>query len=112
MRRSGAVGRRGDPSTDCTRLNLDVRQHVAAIGRRASTLCKHEAGLRQQLTLFHACHNFVLPHGGGADGSGLESERSPPVWRCPVAPITDGLRASPFNMCFEFAKLLPHVKIP
>ena len=25
-------------------------------------MCKHEAGLRQQLTLFHAYHNFVLPH--------------------------------------------------
>src|SRR5215475_4392476 len=36
------------------RLNLDFRQHVAAIRRRVNTLCKHEAGLRQQLTLFHA----------------------------------------------------------
>lgn len=44
------------------RLNLDFRQHVAAIGRRVNTLCKHEAGLHQQLTLFHAYHNFVLPH--------------------------------------------------
>ena len=44
------------------RLNLDVRQHVAAIGRRVNTLCKHEAGLRQQLALFHTYHNFVLPH--------------------------------------------------
>jgi IS1 family transposase len=44
------------------RLNLDLRQHVAAIGRRVNTLCKHEAGLRQQLTLFHAYHNFMLPH--------------------------------------------------
>ena len=44
------------------RLNLDFRQHVAAIGRRVNTLCKHEAGLRQQLALFHAYHNFVLPH--------------------------------------------------
>jgi hypothetical protein len=44
------------------RLNLDFRQHVAAIGRRVNTLCKHEAGLRQQLTLFHIFHNFVLPH--------------------------------------------------
>jgi IS1 family transposase len=43
-------------------LNLDFRQHVAAIGRRVNTLCKHEAGLRQQLTLFHTYHNFVLPH--------------------------------------------------
>src|SRR5215510_15080530 len=30
------------------RLNLTIRQHVAAVGRRVSTLCKHEAGLRQQ----------------------------------------------------------------
>jgi IS1 family transposase len=44
------------------RLNLDFRQHVAAIGRRVNTLCKHEAGLRQQLALFHTSHNFVLPH--------------------------------------------------
>jgi IS1 family transposase/transposase-like protein len=44
------------------RLNLDFRQHVAAIGRRVNTLCKYEAGLCQQLTLFHVCHNFVLPH--------------------------------------------------
>jgi IS1 family transposase/transposase-like protein len=44
------------------RLNLDFRQHVAAIGRRVTTLCKHETGLRQQLALFHVYHNFVLPH--------------------------------------------------
>jgi IS1 family transposase len=44
------------------RLNLDLRQHVAAIGRRVNTLCKHEAGLRQQLALFQVYHNFVLPH--------------------------------------------------
>ena len=35
---------------------------MAAIGRRVNTLCKHAAGLRQQLTLFHAYHNCVLPH--------------------------------------------------
>jgi IS1 family transposase len=44
------------------RLNLDFRQHVAAIGRRVNTLGKHEAGLRHQLTLFQTYHNFVLPH--------------------------------------------------
>jgi IS1 family transposase/transposase-like protein len=44
------------------RLNLDVRQHVAAIGRRVNTLCKHEAGLRQQLAIFQTYHHFVLPH--------------------------------------------------
>jgi len=44
------------------RLNLDVRQHVAAIGRRVNTLCTQEAGLRQQLVVYQVYHNFVLPH--------------------------------------------------
>ena len=44
------------------RLNLSLRQHVAAIGRRVSTLCKGEDGLRQQLALYHVYYNFVLPH--------------------------------------------------
>jgi IS1 family transposase len=44
------------------RLNLDIRQRVAAIGRRVNTLCQDEAGLRDQLALFHVYHNFVLPH--------------------------------------------------
>jgi hypothetical protein len=44
------------------RLNLSIRQHVAAVGRRVTTLCKGEDGMRQQLVLFHAYHNFCLPH--------------------------------------------------
>ncbi len=44
------------------RLHLDFRQHVAAIGRRVNTLCKHEAGLRPQLAVFQAHHNCCLPH--------------------------------------------------
>ena len=44
------------------RLNLDFRQHVAAIGRRVNTVCKQEAGLRQQLALFKTYHHFCLPH--------------------------------------------------
>ena len=55
-------GRRGDPSTDCNRLNLDIRQRVAAVGRRVNTLCKGEDNLRQQLVVFQVYHNFVLPH--------------------------------------------------
>ena len=45
------------------RLNLTIRQHVAAIGRRVSTLCKGEEGLDQQLALYHSYYNFCLPHG-------------------------------------------------
>jgi hypothetical protein len=35
------------------RINLSIRQHVAAVGRRVSTLCKGEDGLRQQRALYH-----------------------------------------------------------
>jgi IS1 family transposase len=44
------------------RINLSIRQHVAAVGRRVSTLCKGEDGLQQQLALYHVYYNFCLPH--------------------------------------------------
>ena len=44
------------------RLNLDLRQRVAAVGRRVNTLCKGEDSLGQQLVLFQSYHNFCLPH--------------------------------------------------
>src|SRR5712664_2229522 len=44
------------------RINLTIRQHVAAVGRRVSTLCKGEDGLRQQLAVFHCYDNCCLPH--------------------------------------------------
>jgi hypothetical protein len=44
------------------RLKLSLRQHVAPVGRRTSTLCKGEDGVRQQLAVYHAYYNFCLPH--------------------------------------------------
>ena len=44
------------------RVNLSMRQHVAAVGQRVSTLCKGEDGVRQQLGLSHTYYNFCLPH--------------------------------------------------
>jgi hypothetical protein len=44
------------------RLNLDIRQCVASVGRRANTLCQGEEGLLDRLVLFQTYHNFVLPH--------------------------------------------------
>src|SRR5262245_49861968 len=44
------------------RLNLDIRQRVAAVGRRVNTLCQGEEGLLDRLVLFQTYHNFVLPH--------------------------------------------------
>src|SRR5205809_476753 len=55
-------GRRSDPPIDCNRVNLTIRQHVAAVGRRVMTLCKGAEGLRQQLALYHVYYNFCLPH--------------------------------------------------
>jgi IS1 family transposase len=44
------------------RLNLTIRHHVAAVGRRVTTLCKGEEGLQQQLALYQTYYNFCLPH--------------------------------------------------
>src|SRR5215831_7650513 len=44
------------------RLNLDIRQRVAAVGRRVNTLCQGADGLRQQLGVYHVYDNFCLPH--------------------------------------------------
>jgi hypothetical protein len=44
------------------RINLTLRQHVAAVGRRVTTVCKGEAGLRQQLAVYQVYYNFCLPH--------------------------------------------------
>jgi hypothetical protein len=55
-------GRRGDSSADCNRLHLEIRQRIAAVGRRVNTLCQGEDSVRQQLAVFHVYHNFCLPH--------------------------------------------------
>jgi IS1 family transposase len=44
------------------RINLTIRQHVAAVGRRVMTLCQGEDGLRHQLVLYQAYYDFCLPH--------------------------------------------------
>jgi len=44
------------------RLNLTLRQHIAAIGRRVITLAKTDTGLLAQLHLFQAYYNICLPH--------------------------------------------------
>ena len=101
------------------RLNLDIRQRVAAVGRRVNTLCQGEDGLLDQLVLFQTYHNFVLPHaslrqalpmpeptpntgaakvwrvhpghGGGIDRPCLVAQRGVVLPRAAVAPGTDGL---------------------
>jgi hypothetical protein len=43
------------------RVNLSIRPHVAAVGRRVTTVCKGAAGLRQQLALHQVYYNFFCP---------------------------------------------------
>jgi hypothetical protein len=45
------------------RVNLTLRHHVAALGRRVITVAKSATGLRSQLHLYHAYYNFVRPVG-------------------------------------------------
>jgi len=77
------------------RLNLDIRQHVAAVGRRVTTLCKGEEGVGQQLALYHMYYNFCLPHASlrvplpqplPTHGTGSAQQ-----WQCSTPPMAAGL---------------------
>jgi IS1 family transposase len=77
------------------RINLTLRQHVAAVGRRVNTLCKGADGLLDQLALFQTYHNLVLPHASirqpllipdVTNGSG-----SAKVWRSRTPAMAAGL---------------------
>jgi hypothetical protein len=77
------------------RLNLNIRQRVAAIGRRVNTLCQGEAGWREQLARFQIYHKFVVPHASlrqpwplpeATNGRGAAK-----VWRPCIPAIAAGL---------------------
>jgi IS1 family transposase len=68
------------------RLNLDIRQRVAAVGRRVNTLCRGAEGLLDQLVLFQTYHNCVVPH----------ASLRPPL---PVAEATNGGSAKVWRSC-------------
>ena len=44
------------------RLNLAIRHHVAALGRKVISLAKTQLGLGTQLSVCQTYHNFCLPH--------------------------------------------------
>jgi len=72
------------------RLNLDLRQRVAAVGRRVNTLCQGEDGMRQQLALLQSYHHFCLPHASRrvplAEPEPTNGTGSAKQWRpCPPA---------------------------
>jgi IS1 family transposase len=88
------------------RLNLDIRQRVAAVGRRVNTLCRGEESLLDQMVLFQVYHNFVLPHASlrqplllpeSTNGSG-----SAKVWR----PCTPAMAAGLTDHVWSFKEVL------
>jgi len=44
------------------RVNLTIRQHGAAVGRRVITLCKSAEGVHHQRALYHTYSNFCGPY--------------------------------------------------
>jgi hypothetical protein len=77
------------------RLNLSLRQRVAAIRRRSAMPCKSEDGLSQQLALFQVYHNFVLPHASLrqalAEPVATHGSGSAKVWRPCTPAMAAGL---------------------
>src|SRR4030095_8627845 len=80
------------------RLNLDIRQRVAAVGRRVNTLGPGAESLRDHMVWFQTYHNCVLPHaslrqplGGPEATHGTGSAKR---WR-PCTPAVAGGLADP-----------------
>lgn len=77
------------------RLNLELRQCVAALGRRVNTLCRGEAGLLDQMLLFQTYYNFVLPHASLRQplpvAEATHDRRSAKIWRPGTPAMAAGL---------------------
>jgi hypothetical protein len=69
------------------RLNLDIRQRVAAVGRRVHTLCRGDEGLLDQLVVLQTSHNVGLPH--------ARVRQSLPVAEAPNGSAAQGGRPCP-----------------
>jgi hypothetical protein len=57
-----SVGGRKLTTACIARRNLDIRQRVAAGGRRVHPVCQGDMGLRDQLGLVQVSHHCVCPH--------------------------------------------------
>jgi IS1 family transposase len=44
------------------RLNLSIRQHISALGRKVISLAKTQSGLTAQVNVYQAYYNLCLPH--------------------------------------------------
>ena len=95
------------------RLNLTIRQHVAAVGRRVTTLCKHEAGLRQQLMLYQVYYNFCLPHASLRQPLPTHGTGSATRWQAQTPAMVAGLTDHVWTLRHGFLiKILPASATP
>lgn len=78
------------------RLNLTLRQHIAAIGRRVITLAKTDAGLHQQLQLFRAYYNLSLGHSSLQAAWAADAAR--PASRAITPAMAAGLTDHPWSL--------------
>ena len=88
------------------RLNLSLRQRVVAIRRRSASPCKSGDGLSHQLALFHAYHNFVLPHASLRQplpvSEATHGKGSAKQWR----PCTPAMAAGPTDHVWSLREVL------
>lgn len=88
------------------RLNLTIRQHVAALGRKVADLAKAVAGLKDQLSLVRAYYNFCLPHATLrlplAEPQPTKGNGSPKKWQ----PRTPAMAAGITNRIWSMKELL------
>ena len=73
------------------RLNLTLRQHVAAIGRRVITLAKSDSSLQRQLLLFQGYYNLCLPHASLRQPLVPEINRLTRRWQATTPAMAAGL---------------------
>lgn len=73
------------------RLNLTLRQHIAAIGRRVITLAKSDVGLHRQLHLFQAYYNVCREYASLRSAWTPDSNRPTPRGRTITPAMAAGL---------------------
>ena len=63
-------GRRGEPSTDCDRLNATCRERLVALTRRGRALARRTLTLHHGMYLIGTVYNFCTPHASLAQVGG------------------------------------------
>ena len=84
------------------RLNLTIRQHVAALGRKVISLAKTKLGLEAQLHLCQTYHNFCIPNSSLrillSESQSTRGNGSPKKWRQRTPAMAAGVTSHIWRM--------------